>query len=122
LANRKKKTITNRVAATVDAIIGTSYESYGSVEGKLQVLSDHGGFKFSVYDALFGRRIDCYVGDEPGLVTEAIARFRDRVRVSGTVQYNKEGLPISITAIEVHAFPPNHKLPSAADVRGILKN
>lgn len=122
IAKRKIKTITNRVAATVDKMIGTSYESYGSVEGKLQILSDRGGFKFSVYDALFGRRIDCFVKNEANLVNEAISGFRHRVRVSGTVQYNKEGLPISITVSEISTFPPNSKLPGAADVRGIFKN
>jgi len=120
LAPGNKKTISNKVAATVNEIIGTSYEAYGSIEGKLQALWDRGGFKFSVLDALFDRRVDCFVGDD--LVDAAIAGFRKRVRVSGTVQYNKAGLPISITATEIYTFKPNDQLPSAADVRGILKN
>jgi hypothetical protein len=120
LVKRKTKRITNKVAATVEAIIGTSYEAYGSVEGKLQALWDHGGFRFSVFDALFDRKIDCFVGDE--MVEPAIKGFRHRVRVSGTVQYNKEGLPISINVTDIQTFRPNNELPSAADVRGIFKN
>jgi hypothetical protein len=118
--NRTRKTITHKIAVTVKQIIGASYESFGSIEGKLQALWDRGGFKFSVFDALFDRRVDCYVKDD--LIEKAIGGFRKRVRVSGTVQYNKSGLPISISATDVFPFEPNHKLPRPSEMRGILKN
>ena len=118
--NRMKKTVTHKVAVTVNQIIGTSYEAYGSIEGKLQALWDREGFKFSVFDALLDRRIECYVNDD--LIEPAIDGFRKRVRVSGLVQYNRGGLPISVTASEIYEFPPNNKLAGGADVRGIFKN
>ena len=118
--NRMIKTVTHKVAVTVNQIIGTSHEAYGSIEGKLQALWDREGFKFSVFDALLDRRIECYVGDD--LIEPAIEGFRKRVRVSGLVQYNKGGLPISVSANEIYQFPPNNKLAGAADVRGIFKN
>lgn len=118
--NRMSKTVTHKVAVTVNQIIGTSYEAYGSIEGKLQALWDREGFRFSVFDALLDRRIECYVNDE--LIEPAIEGFRKRVRVSGLVQYNKGGLPISVNANDIYHFPPNDKLAGAADVRGIFKN
>jgi hypothetical protein len=118
--NRINKTVTHKVAMTVNQIIGTSYEAYGSIEGKLQALWDRDGFKFTVFDALLDRRIECYVNDD--LIEPAIGGFRKRVRVSGLIQYNKNGLPISVSANEIYQFPPNNKLAGGADVRGIFKN
>jgi hypothetical protein len=112
--------VTHRVANTVNAIIGTSYESYGSIEGKLEALWAHEGFRFSVFDQLFARRVDCYVSDD--LVDEAITNFRQRVRASGTVQYNKAGLPLNIMVKTIQRLPSNHKLPRPSEMRGIFKN
>jgi hypothetical protein len=112
--------VTHKVAKTVNELVGTSYESYGSIEGKLEALWAHEGFKFSVFDQLFARRVDCYVSDE--LVNDAIANFRQRVRASGTVQYNKAGLPLNIMVKAIQALPPNHKLPRPSEIRGIFKN
>jgi hypothetical protein len=112
--------VTHRVTKTVNEIVGTSYESYGSIEGKLEALWAHEGFKFSVFDQLFARRVDCYVSDD--LVDDAIQNFRQRVRASGAVQYNKAGLPLNIRVKEIHALPSNHKLPRPSEMRGIFKN
>jgi len=120
LGNGVKRTVTHKVAVTANEIIGASHEAYGTIEGKLQALWDRDGFKFTVFDALFDRRVECYVNEE--LVTSAIDGFRKRVRVSGVVQYNRGGLPISINATSIDHLLPNNKLPSASDVRGILNN
>lgn len=117
---RSNTVVTHRVTKTVNEIIGTSYESYGSIEGKLEALWAHEGFKFSVFDQLFARRVDCYVSDE--LVDDAIQNFRQRVRTSGVVQYNKMGLPLNIRVKEIQPLPPNHKLPRPSEIRGIFKN
>lgn len=117
---RSSSVVTHKVARTVNEIIGTSYESYGSIEGELEALWAHDGFKFSVFDQLFARRIDCYVSGD--LVDDAIANFRQRVRASGTVQYNKAGLPLNIMVKELQPLPPNHKLPRPSEMRGIFKN
>jgi hypothetical protein len=117
---RVKRTVTHKVAMTVNQIIGTSHEAYGSIEGKLQALWDRDGFRFTVFDSLLDRRIECYVSDD--LIEPAIDGFRKRVRVSGLVQYNKKGLPISVNANEIYKFPPNDKLAGVSDVRGIFKN
>ena len=118
--SRFNRVVTHKVAATANAIIGATYEAYGSIEGKLQALRDRDGFKFTVFDSLFDRGIECYVNEE--LIPSAINGFRKRVRVSGVVQYNKGGLPVSINATDIFQFLPNNKLPGAADVRGIFQN
>jgi len=120
LGNGVKRTVTHKVATTANEIIGASREAYGAIDGKLQALWDRDGFKFTVFDSLFDRRVDCYVNED--LVASAIEGFRKRVRVSGIVQYNRSGLPISINATAIHHFLPNNKLPGASDVRGILNN
>jgi hypothetical protein len=120
LGDGVKRTVTHKVATAANEIIGASHEAYGSIEGKLQALWDRDGFKFTVFDSLFDRRVECYVDEE--LVASAIEGFRKRVRVSGIVQYNRGGLPISISAKAIQSLLPNSQLPGASDVRGILNN
>jgi hypothetical protein len=41
-------------------------QAYGAVEGRVQTLTSHGGLRFVLYDALFGKAVYCYlnVGSE----------------------------------------------------------
>lgn len=110
--------ITSKTASTADDLVEAAYQSYGSVEGKLLMLSDEDGFKFAVSQPLFNRRVICLGGEE--MVAQAIASFRKRVRVSGRVQYNRSRNPVSIHVQTIFEFPQNSELPSIAEMKGIL--
>ena len=49
-------------------------------------------------------------------------KFRKRVEVSGIIHYRKNGMPISIEAEQIIALPDDSELPTAEDVRGILRS
>lgn len=110
--------ITSKTAATADDLVEAAYQSYGSVEGKLLMLSDEDGFKFAVSQPLFNRRVICFVHEE--MIPKAIAAFRKRVRVSGRMQYNRAGNPVSVQVESIFQFPQNSDLPSVAEMKGIL--
>ena len=114
-----KANITPKSVVSADALIGGQHQAFGSIEGKMQTITDREGFRFVVYDSLYDNRVDCFIDEE--LMEQAIANFRRRVRVSGMVQYDRQGDPVSIKVNEIYAFPKNSDLPSVKRIRGILK-
>ncbi len=111
--------VTARSVASVDALIGGQRQSYGSIEGKMQTITERGGFRFVVYDSIADRRTDCFIDES--LLEQALANFRRRVRVSGMVQYDRLGDPVSIKVEGIYVFRPNSELPSVSEMKGILK-
>ncbi|MCL5736953.1 MAG: hypothetical protein M1274_15515 [Actinobacteria bacterium] len=99
-------------------ILGMHYEDYGSVEGKLQALSERGGLRFVVYEPLWDKAVYCRIG--PELLQRALGAFGRRVEVYGVVQYRKDGLPVSVQVEELVEFPPEDQLPDHQSLRGIL--
>lgn len=111
--------VSKRTVAHVDVILGAHIKDYGTVEGTLDSLSRRGGPHFAVYDALTDQAIRCYVPAER--MEDAWKAFGRRVAVSGFIRYRKStGQPLSVEADDIVVFPPEHELPTADDVYGIL--
>jgi len=108
-----------KVAANVDAIMAGQVRDYGSVEGKLEMISVRNGPHFTVYDALTDQGVPCHIPTEK--LAEAMDAFGKRVSVSGLIRYRKTtGEPLSIEVEELRVFPDRTTLPTADDVYGIL--
>jgi hypothetical protein len=60
-AKKQPSPISNRVAATVLGALAEEFEDYGSIDGKLQTVSERGAMRFIVYDTLTDRGVPCYV-------------------------------------------------------------
>jgi hypothetical protein len=115
-----KALVTPKSATAAEALITGQRQSYGSIEGRLQTITERGGFRFVVYDSLYDHRVDCFIDED--LMAQAVASFGKRVRVSGLVQYDHFGDPVSIKVDEdIFTFPSNKDLPSVREMRGILK-
>ncbi len=110
--------LTSKTVASADDLVGAQHQSFGSLEGTLNLISDEGGVSFNVFQSLYKRKVKCHIEDE--LVDDAIAAFRARVRVSGRVQYNRFGKPVSVSVTDIYRFPPDEELPTVKDVCGIL--
>lgn len=65
------------------------------------------------------QRVRCYFPEE--LLPEVFDKFRKRVEVSGIIHYRRNGTPISIEAEHILALPDDSELPTAEDVKGILR-
>jgi hypothetical protein len=93
-------------------------EDYGTLEGRLLVLSAQGGFSIHVVDPLTDRGVRCSL-EEP-LFEVAVRAFRKRVAVSGLIHYRQDGQPNLIEVEELFVFPERSALPTAEEVHGIL--
>ncbi len=114
----KRVRVTQRVAANVDQLVGTSTVARGSVEGTLETLTIHGGTAFNVYDMITLRKIRC-VCDRKTL-EELASTLGKRVLVEGEVRYNVYGQPISIKVEQHRILPTADQLPQAKDIRGLF--
>lgn len=114
----KRIRVTQRVAANVDQLIGTSTVAKGSVEGTLETLTIHGGTAFNVYDMITLRKVRC-VCDRKTL-DELASALGKRVLVEGEVRYNVYGQPISIKVEQHRILRTADQLPQAKDIRGLF--
>jgi len=109
------------VVGVADAILsGESYSAFGSIEGKIDSLSDKHVFTCSVTDPIFDREITCYFQKQE-VEEEAVKGFRKRVMASGLIRYGKEGYPTSIVVDAVRIFPDESELPSIEEIRALFK-
>ncbi len=109
--------ITQRIAAHVDQLIGTSSVATGAVEGTLETLSIHGGTEFAVYDVIAARRIRCICARDT--LNQLLTHLGDRLLVKGEVRFNIRGEPTSVKVESFRALGGG-ELPQAKDIRGLF--
>lgn len=95
-----------------------SIEDYGTIEGRLDTISQKKGLKIYVTDELENRSITCIIDEK--IKGKAINGFGKRVAVSGLIRYSDFGTPVSIRVEDINIFPDSSELPSYNDVRGIF--
>lgn len=117
--NRRPAMLTHRIVANAAEVLKAAYEDYGSVEGRVQVVSEEGKLHCNVRDPVNGRVIRCIIDE--AMLPKAFGAFRQRVEVTGRVRYRKDGSPTSIRVEDIFVFPENARLPHFSDVRGLLK-
>ena len=105
----------------VEAVLTPEVRSIGTIEGELEGLIIHGDKRFLLYDRLTGRRVTCYFGDS--MSWEGLRKvFGKRVAVTGEIRSRRSGERASINVSKYYVFPPEDELPSADEVRGLLRN
>lgn len=113
-------TVDATIAAVVREDERLGYRDFGTIEGILDTVQDrHGSLQLRINDTALRQTIKCYFNETQ--LTEAFETFRKRVEVSGVIHYRKDGTPISISAERIEKLPDDSELPSANDVRGILR-
>jgi hypothetical protein len=95
------------------------HQALGSVEGKLQTISERGSLQFVVFDSLYDNGVNCFMSEE--LMEQAKDAFRKRVSVTGMVQYDQESRPVSIRVDTIKVFRDTAELPPIKNLRGIFK-
>lgn len=110
--------IGQKSVASIDRILGGQHQALGSIEGKLQTITERGQLQFVVYDSLYDKGVNCFMSDP--IAQDAIGAFRKRVAVSGIIQYDKHGRPVSIKVDGIRIFKDDSELPPIHELRGIL--
>ncbi|MSU48525.1 MAG: hypothetical protein EXS37_05430 [Opitutus sp.] len=110
--------VTPKIADVVKKSFSGEHRAFGSIEGKLQTISDRGSFQFVVFDALSDKGVNCFVPQEK--FNLAHAAFGKRVRVEGEINYDKQGRPLSIRVTDIKVFKDLKDLPPVEAFLGIL--
>ena len=111
--------LSSQAVANVDKLLGSPYRAIGSLEGELLLLSAVRGTQIGIRDAITGRVIHC--GFDENDIDELATEFHKRISVRGYMKYRPDG---SIARIDVETYRvlrDASTLPSADDVRGILR-
>lgn len=112
--------ITHKASAHVAVLLAESYEDFGSIDGRVHVISDEGGnLHVFITEPVGGRRIRCYFEEE--MLPSFLAAFRKRVEVKGKIKYRRDHKPISIFASRLTEYPASKDLPSYREMRGIFR-
>jgi hypothetical protein len=110
--------ITPKAAEAIKKTMAGAHHAYGSIEGKLQTISDRGAFQFVIFDALSDKGVNCFVPQERFPL--AHSAFGKRVRVEGEINYDKEGKPLSIKVQDIKVFKDVKDLPPLDSFKGFL--
>jgi hypothetical protein len=117
---RKPVDVDVGIARTIKEDWRIAYNDYGTVEGRLESIQDRdGSLQLQVRDVMLRQKVLCYFPEE--MLPDAFDKFRKRVEVSGVIHYRKNGTPVSIAVEQIDLLPEDEALPTAEDVRGILK-
>ena len=112
--------LTKATVAHVDQVTGDAPPRIGTVEGRLEAVNVHARPTFSIWERATGQRVECVAGE--GLTVEDLgAALGRRVAVRGRIRASKGGEKRRIDATDLHVFRSEEELPSADDVRGILR-
>jgi hypothetical protein len=118
---RKPLALEPAIASAIREDWRADYNDYGTIEGRLETIQEtYGSLQFFIRDTTLRQRVRCYFPEE--LLPSVFEKFRKRVEVSGVIHYRKNGTPISIEAEHITGLPDDSELPTAEDVRGILRN
>jgi hypothetical protein len=108
------------IPAAESILSGEKDNAFGSVEGKIDSLSDRHIFSCSIFEPLLQREITCYFQKED-VREEAVRAFRKRVLASGLIRYAKEGYPTSIVVDSIRIFPEESELPTIEDIQALFR-
>ena len=112
--------ITQRVAAHVDQLIGTSTTVLGEIEGTLETLTIHNKTEFSIYEVISSRHVRCNCDRETLDELTDPARLGRRIAVEGSIRFNVRGEPTSVKVENYRILRNADEVPQAKDIRGLF--
>lgn len=118
-AKKQPVSVTHKSVAHVAVLLNEAYEDFGTIEGRIQVISEQGTLHVFVTEPIRNRRIRCHFDEE--MLPAFMAAFRRRVEVAGRIRYRRDGTPLSIAAKTLSEFPPSADLPNFREMRGIFR-
>ena len=116
--DQKSNSVSSKALAYINSLFGIESKDWGTIEGRLSVLSERRGLQILVYDPVTNQPTRCYFKEE--ILKEVLSAFGQRVSVSGLIRY-RGGEPMNMKVEEFYIFPEPETLPGIMDIRGILK-
>jgi len=116
--SRSRVTLNQKVLLNIERLLGGTLAEVGAIEGKLEMVSFHGGLQVGVWEFLNNRMVRCNV--PPRLEAQVMTALKKRVSITGRIRYKASGEPVSIDVDGIEIFPDAGKLPTADEIYGIL--
>jgi hypothetical protein len=117
--DKQESDITEKTLSNVQELTGVKYSGYGNITGKLEAISVHRASEFRVWDNQTGKPVRCKY--DPATQEELIkSLLRSIVIVSGMIQSNTIGIPISLDVEDIEAVA-QHDLPTIQEMSGSIK-
>ena len=112
---------TEAIAAHVRAIFRPGRELLGSIEGRLEAMNSHEGFKFAVYEPVLASRIEGELAsDTPAETRDAVIDlYETRVRVTGTLRTNAKGEVKHASVNSIEGLRTEARFRDASEVSGL---
>lgn len=117
--NSTFRNLTHKSVANVNELLGGKKKAYGSLDGKLNLIADRGGLRFEILDRLTGVNVRCYFNQED--IENVVGAFRKRVKISGLLNYRKDGTIVSIKVDELRIIEDKER-PDFYNMIGILSD
>ncbi len=117
---RRSVDITERVAVNIDELIGERYESTGSIEGTVEMVTVHDQRYFRIYDAVHRWGVPCYF--RPELLETVRFGLDKRIIATGRIRSDRAGKPQSMHVEAIDLLMDVEKLPKPSDIRGLAKS
>lgn len=108
--------LTQQLAKNVDKVIGPRYQSIGSVEGILEMISIRRYNRFGITHEISGRMVNCRFS--PDLLDQVTSLLGRRVIASGFVHYNSHHDPVRVDVEWIRPLRPSKELPSIDEIGG----
>jgi len=111
--------LTDNVRESADRWIAPKHADMGTIEGKLELIESHTGFKYAIYDEISKARVKCHSIDEKEVEYKKIIHqaFERRVSLHGLINYSVEGRPISMIVRDIRVLRDSKDIPSYKDVQ-----
>jgi hypothetical protein len=90
------------------------YLDYGTIEGKLEIVSVHEHKSFFIFEILTSYRIECIIANEDHF-QQAISLLGKRVAISGRVRYRNHK-PTTVNVESIHPLRDISELPQPRDI------
>jgi hypothetical protein len=109
------------IAANVREILRPGREMMGSIDGYLQRMDSHAGFKFALWEPTMGTRIegDLHPDASPELKGEIVRSYEGRVRIEGILRTNRKGEVRNVRALSLLRLRESARFQSAQEISGI---
>jgi hypothetical protein len=117
---KQESPVTEKTLEKVQQITGIRYSAFGSITGDLGEIFVHNKNEFRVWDETTGKPVRCKF-ETPEQEKKIKDLLRSRVVVSGIINSNAIGVPVSM---EMEALEPSIKraLPTIDEMRGLVEN
>jgi hypothetical protein len=113
-AQPRMVSVTQRVAAAVDDVLGAKHRALGSVEGRLEGINIHGAYSLNVFEVVHGKRVRCIFA--PQDLEQVKVALGHRVLVMGEVQSSSRGHPVSVKVTKLRLLKERGESPSVEDI------